>query len=65
MLDYIIIGLLVVIIVLVIIAISKNVNESKITERLGNLETNTVKELSSFQFDIMKIMNDNFNGLNE
>ena len=65
MLDYIIIGLLVVVIILVIVAISKNVNESKITERLGNLETNTVKELSSFQIDIMKTMNDNFNGLNE
>ena len=65
MLDYIIIGLLIVIIILVIIAISKNVNEGKITERLGNLETTTVKELSSFQIDIMKTMNDNFNGLNE
>ena len=65
MIDYIIIGLLVVVIVLVIIAICKNVNESKITERLGNLETNTVKELSSFQIDIMKTMSDNFNGLNE
>ena len=51
MLDYIIIGLLIVIIILVIIAISKNVNEGKITERLGNLETTTVKELSSFQID--------------
>lgn len=65
MLDYIIIGLLIVVIVLVIIAIMKNVNEGKITEKLGNLETNTVKELSSFQIDIMKTMNDNFNGLNE
>ena len=65
MLDYIIIGLLIVVIILVIIAISKNVNEGKITERIGNLETTTVKELSSFQIDIMKIMNDNFNGLNE
>ena len=65
MLDYIIIGLLIVVIILVIIAISKNVNEGKITERLGNLETTTVKELSSFQMDIMKTMNDNFNGLNE
>ena len=65
MVDYIIIGLLIVVIILVIIAISKNVNEGKITERLGNLETTTVKELSSFQIDIMKTMNDNFNGLNE
>lgn len=65
MLDYMIIGLLIIVIILVIIAISKNVNEGKITERLGNLETNTVKELSSFQIDIMKTMNDNFNGLND
>lgn len=65
MFDYIIIGLLIIVIILVIIAISKNVNEGKITERLGTLETTTVKELSSFQIDIMKTMNDNFNGLND
>ena len=65
MLDYIIIGLLIIVIILVIIAISKNVNEGKITERLGTLETTTVKELSSFQIDIMRTMNDNFNGLND
>ena len=65
MLYYIIIGLLIKVIILVIIAISKNVNEGKITERLGTLETTTVKELSSFQIDIMKTMNDNFNGLND
>ena len=65
MLDYIIIGLLIIVIILVIIAISKNVNEGKITERLGTLETTTVKELSGFQIDIMKTMNDNFNGLND
>jgi len=65
MFDYIIIGLVVIVIILVIIAISKNVNESKITERLGNLETNTVKQLSDFEIDIMKTMNDNFNNLND
>lgn len=65
MIDYIIIGLIIIVIILVIIAISKNVNEGKITERLGNLETNTVKELSNFQIDIMKTMNDNFTGLND
>ena len=65
MIDYIIIGMLVIIIILVVIAIFKNVNEGKITERLGNLETNTVKELSSFQIDIMKTMTDNLNVLDE
>ena len=44
MVDYIIIGLLIVVIILVIIAISKNVNEGKIKERIRNIQTNTVKE---------------------
>lgn len=65
MLDYIIILLLVIIIILVIVAISKNVNESKITEKMGNLETTTIKELSTFQIDIMKTMTENFDNLNE
>ena len=62
--DYIIIGLLVVVIVLVIISILKNVNESNITERLGKLESTTIKELSTFQFELMKTMNDDFDKLN-
>ena len=65
MLDYIIIGMLVIVIILVVIAIFKNVNEGKITERLGNLETNTVKELSSFQIEIMKTLTDNLNILDD
>ena len=47
--DYIIIIGIVIIIVLVIISIIKNVNESNITERLGKLETTTIKELSEFR----------------
>ena len=62
--DYIIIGLLVVIIILVIIAIVKNVNESNITERLGRLENTTVKELSNFQFEIIKNLNEDIDKLN-
>ena len=62
--DYIIIGLLVVVIILVIISIIKNVNESNITERLGKLENTTIKELSTFQFELMKTMNEDFDKLN-
>ena len=43
--EYIIIGLLVVILIISVISLMKNVNESNITERLGKLETNTIKEL--------------------
>ena len=50
--EYIIIGLLVIILVVAIISLTKNVNESNITERLGKLETEMVKELGNFKNDI-------------
>ena len=55
--EYIIIGLLVVILIVSIIALTKNVNESNITERLGKLETEMVKELGDFKSDINKNLN--------
>lgn len=63
--DYIILGLLILIVILVIVSIIKNINEAKITERLGNLEKNTLKELGDFQTNIIRNMNDDFNGLND
>ncbi len=65
MIDYIILAGLAIIIVLVIIAIFKNVNEAKITERLGKLETNTVKELSNFELELLKTMNNEFDKTNK
>lgn len=62
--DYIIIGLLVIILILVIISIVKGINESNITERLGRLENTTVKELSDFRYDLSRNMNDDFERLN-
>lgn len=63
--EYIIIGLLVLIIILVIFSISKNINESNITERLGKLETSVVKELGEFKNDVNVILNNDFDKLNE
>lgn len=62
--DYVIIGLLVVVIILVIISIIKNVNEGNITERLGKLENTTIKELGDFKFELTKNINDDFEKLN-
>lgn len=62
--DYIIIGLLVVLIILVIISITKNINESNITERLGKVETSTIKELSEFRNSLSRDLNDDFTKLN-
>ncbi len=63
--EYIIIGLLVVILIVSVIALVKNVNESNITERLGKLETEMVKELGEFKNDLTVNTNDNFSNLNE
>ena len=53
------------ILILVVFSLSKNINESNITERLGKLETNMVKEVSEFKGDINKDLNDNFVKLND
>ena len=63
--EYLIIGLLILIIILVIFSISKNINESNITERLGKLETSVVKELGEFKNDVNTALNNDFEKLNE
>ena len=65
MIEYFILGGIIVIIFLSIIAIMKNVNEANITERLGKLETTTIKELSNFKVDMMKNMSEDFDRMNE
>lgn len=63
--EYIIIALLIILIIISIFSLSKNINESNITERLGKLETNTIKELGEFKNDINKNINEDFNKLND
>ena len=59
--EYIIIGLLVIILILVVVSITKNINEANITERLGRLELNVTKELGDFKDSLNK----DFNSLSE
>lgn len=63
--EYLIVGLLVLVIILVVISITKNINESNITERLGKLETNTIKELGEFRDSISRNLNNDFTTLND
>lgn len=63
--EYVIIILNIVILILVIISITKNINESNITERLGKLETNMVKEIGSFENEINQTLNKHFNEQND
>ena len=63
--DYVIIALLAVLIVLVLLTLSKNINEAKITERLSNLEIQMIKELNNFKSDFTRTVNTDFTKLNE
>ncbi len=63
--DYVIIILLVAILIVTVISLFKNINESNITERLGKLETNMVKEINDFKFDLNKSLNNDFNSLTD
>lgn len=63
--EIIIVALLIVILIFVIISLSKNINESNITERLGKLETNMVKEIGDFQNKLSKDIHTDFDNLNE
>lgn len=63
--DYIIIGLLIVNLVFIIISLFKNINEGNITERLGKLEVEIVKELSEFKGNLTHSLNEDFSKLNE
>ena len=58
--EYIIVTILAVILILQIISMFKSSNESNITERLGKLETNLVKELGEFKSDLKDNLNKNF-----
>lgn len=63
--EYVIIGILIIILILVVISLMKNINESNITERLGKLETNVIKELGDFKSELGRTMNEDFNTLND
>ena len=65
MIDYIILGSLAIIIILLIIILARKINEANITERIGKIETNTVKELANFKTDMLKNMNENFDHVND
>ena len=63
--DIVIIILLVILIILVVLSLFKNINEAQITERLGKLELEMVKEMSNFKNDMSHTLNDDFTKLNE
>ena len=63
--DYIIIGLLVVLIILTVISLFKNFYVSNITERFGKLDVSMMKEMGNFKNDLSRDLNDDFTKLND
>lgn len=61
MIEYIIIGLLIILIILVVILLFKGNNN--LIEKIGRLELNTVKELSTFRNDLSKSLTEDFDKL--
>ena len=59
--EYVVLGLLVVIVILNVVSLFKNINEANITERLGKLELSINKDLSEFKDSLNK----DFNNQNE
>ena len=62
--EYIIIGLLVLLVVLATMSLFKNINEGSITERLGKFETNMTKEIGDFKNDFSRTLFQDFERLN-
>ena len=56
---------MILILILVVISLFKNINESNITERLGKFETSITKELGEFKSDFSKNINNDFILLND
>ena len=63
MIEYIIIGLLIILIILVIILLFKGNNN--LIEKIGKLELNTVRELSTFRNDLSKSLTEDFDKLED
>lgn len=63
--EYVLLGLLIVILIISILSLSKNINESHITERLGKLETNVVKEIGEFKSSFSRDLGIDFDKLND
>ena len=63
--EYIILGILIVITILVILLLTKGINEGHIVEKIGNIETNVVKELGEFKSNIERELNEDFTKQNE
>lgn len=63
--EYVIILLIVINLILTVITLTKNINERNITDKISDLEKNTIQELSNFRASLTKDLTDDFNKLSD
>lgn len=63
--EYIIIGMLLIVIVLLIVLLTKGKNDAEMTERIGRFEVNINKELNDFKENLTKSVHSDFETLKE
>lgn len=63
--EYVIIGILGLILVLIIVLLFKGINEANIIERLGKIETNLTKSIGEFKLKFSSDLTKDFNTLND
>lgn len=63
--EYIIIGMLVVILIFLILIFASKKNDSDLADKVNRLEINVIKEISDFKTDFAKSLNEDFEKLNE
>ena len=65
MIEYVIIGLLGLIVLLLLIVLLRNNGSNDLTERMGRVETNIAKDIGDFTNDFYRELRDDFDKLNE
>ncbi len=63
--EYVILLLIVINLILTVITLTKNINERNITDKINNLEKNTIQELSGFRTNLTKDLTEDFNKLSD
>ena len=63
--EYVIVGLLGVVIVLLLVLVFRKNNNNEMTERLGHFEANINKEIGEFKYGFSKVLTQDFELLNE
>ena len=63
--EYVILGILIVVTILLIILLTKGINEGHVMEKIGKIDTNVVKELGEFKNSLERTLNEDFTKQNE